>query len=44
MGSAASGTLSRDRTTEAEISEVADERPSWSRVASLAKSLPRVCS
>ena len=26
------------------VSVVADERPSWSRVASLAKSLPRCCS
>ena len=32
------------RTIDIEISDVADDRPSWSRVASLAKSWPRTCS
>ncbi len=44
LPSPSSGTARRDFTIDAEIREVAEERPSWSRVASLAKSRPRVCS
>ena len=42
--SAPSGMARSERTIDMEISVVADDRPSWSRVASLAKSLPRCCS